>query len=172
MRLDIMLKAYEEVAPKRYREKQGLTYEQFEIGTVWEHRPGRTITEADNIWGSLLSMNQHPIHCDNSYAAKTEFGRALVNSAVSFAIVNGMTVASLSARAIANLGWDKVRLTRPVFVGDTLYAESTVLSKRLSRSRPNQGIVGIATQGINQDGEIVMTMERSFLVPSSSISTL
>lgn len=165
-----MPKAYEEISPRRYREKQGLTFEEFEIGTVWEHRPGRTITEADNIWGSLLSMNQHPVHCDDAYAGKTEFGRTLVNSAISFAIVNGMTVASLSAQAIANLGWDKVRLTKPVFVGDTLYAESTVLSKRLSRSRPNQGIVAISTQGINQDGEIFMTMERSFLVPSSGIS--
>ena len=164
-----MPRGYEEIAPRRDREKQGLTYDEFEVGTVWEHRPGRTITDADNIWGSLLSMNQHPAHCDDAYAATTEFGRTLVNSAISFAIVNGLTVASMSAQAIANLGWDKVRLTKPVFVGDTLYAESTVLSKRLSGSRPNQGIVGISTRGLNQNGEVVMTMERSFLVPSKPV---
>lgn len=154
------------VSTNRYRENQGLYFEDFEIRTVIEHLPGRTITEADNTWMTLLSLNRHPIHLDQKYAQEnSEFGKILVNSTVTFAIINGMTVERLSAKTIANLGWDKVKLVHPVFIGDTLYAESEILSKRESKSRPHQGIIKIRTIGKNQDHVCVISMERVFLIP-------
>ena len=154
-----------EVAPGRFRESYGRYFEDFEVGDIYEHRPGRTITEADNTWFTLLTMNTHPLHFDVEYAANTEFGRPLVNSALTLAIVAGMSVSDLSQKAIANLGWTDIRLTVPVFPGDTLYAESEVLSKRESKSRPTQGIVSARTVGMNASGTVVMTYDRSFLVP-------
>ena len=154
-----------EVAPGRFRESYGRYFEDFEVGDIYEHRPGRTITEADNSWFTLLTMNTHPLHFDVEYAANTEFGRPLVNSALTLAIVAGMSVSDLSQKAIANLGWTDIRLTAPVFPGDTLYAESEVLSKRESKSRPTQGIVSARTVGMNAAGTVVMTYDRSFLVP-------
>ena len=154
-----------EVAPGRFRESYGRYFEDFEVGDIYEHRPGRTITEADNTWFTLLTMNTHPLHFDVEYAANTEFGRPFVNSALTLAIVAGMSVSDLSQKAIANLGWTDIRLTAPVFPGDTLYAESEVLSKRESKSRPTQGIVSARTVGMNAAGTVVMTYDRSFLVP-------
>ena len=154
-----------EVGPNRYRESFGRHFEDFVVGDVYQHRPGRTISEADNTWFTLLTMNTHPLHFDAAYAAKTEFGRPLVNSALTLAIVAGMSVSDLSQKAIANLGWNDIRLTAPVFAGDTLYAESEVLSKRESKSRPNQGIVTVKTTGAKDDGTVFMTYERTFLVP-------
>ena len=154
-----------EVAPGRFRESYGRYFEDFEVGDIYEHRPGRTITVADNTWFTLLTMNTHPLHFDVEYAANTEFGRPLVNSALTLAIVAGMSVSDLSQKAIANLGWTDIRLTAPVFPGDTLYAESEVLSKRESKSRPTQGIVSARTVGMNASGTVVMTYDRSFLVP-------
>lgn len=153
------------IGEKRYREDFGRCYEDFEIGAVYEHRPGRTINEADNTWFTLLTMNQHPIHFDAAYAAKTEFKRLLVASPLSLAIVTGLTVSDISQKAIANLGWTDIKLTAPVYVGDTLYAESEVLDKRESRSRPTQGIVTVATRGLNQDDIEIMRFSRSILVP-------
>ena len=155
----------EEVKPGRYRESYGRYYEDFHVGDIYEHRPGRTITEADNTWFTLLTMNTHPLHFDAHYAKKTEFGRPLVNSALTLSIVAGMSVSDLSQKAIANLGWENIKLTAPVFAGDTLYAESEVLAKRESKSRPTQGIVSTRTTGVNADGTIVITYDRSFLVP-------
>jgi acyl dehydratase len=146
-------------------ETHGMYYEEFEVGTTIKHWPGRTISEVDNTWLTLLLMNKHPLHFDAEYAKGTEFGRILVNSAVTLALVGGMTVQTLSAKAVANLGWDRVRLKSPVFVGDTLYASSRILSKRESRSRPAQGIVTVETVGYKSSGEEVITFERSFLVP-------
>jgi itaconyl-CoA hydratase len=154
-----------EIGPQRYREDLGRYYEDFEVGDVYEHRPGRTITETDNIWFTNLTMNTHPVHFDYAYARKSEFGKPLVNSALTLAIVAGMSVSDTSQKAIANLGWDKIKLSSPVFAGDTLYAESEVLSKRESKSRPTQGIVTIKTTGKTDDGTVFMTYERSFLVP-------
>ena len=128
-----------EVGPRRFREEYGRSYEDFEVGDVYEHRPGRTITEADNTWFTLLTMNQHPLHFDRAYAAKSEFGRPIVNSCLTLSIVTGMSVSDVSQRAIGNLGWDRVRLTAPVFAGDTIYAETEVLAKRESKSRPEPG---------------------------------
>lgn len=151
--------------PGRFRESFGRYYEDFEIGHVYEHRPGRTLTETDNIWFTLLTMNTHPLHFDNAYAAKSEFGQALVNSCLTLSVVVGMSVSDVSQKAIGNLGWNDIRLTAPVFVGDTLYAESTVLAKRGSASRPTQGIVTVRTAGFKSEGVEVISFERTVLVP-------
>ncbi|HEX7037565.1 MAG TPA: MaoC family dehydratase [Pseudomonadales bacterium] len=153
------------VGERRYRESYGRYLEDFDIGDVYEHRPGRTITESDNTWFTLLTMNQHPLHFDREYAAKSEFGRVLVNSCLTLSIVTGMSVSDVSQKTIANLGWNDVRLTGPVFVGDTLYAESEVIDVRESRSRPTQGIVTIRTRGLKQDGSEVISFQRAMLIP-------
>ncbi|MDQ0993877.1 MaoC family dehydratase [Streptomyces sp. V3I7] len=154
---------YREVEPGRFREDEGLRYEDYVVGHVFEHRPGRTITATDNIWSSLLCLNQHPLHIDEVYASGTPFKRLLVSSLVTFGIVNGMTVKTISQKAVANLGWDSVRLQAPVFVGDTLYAETEIVSKRLSASRPGEGIVTVHTIGRNQDGVQVIEFDRTVL---------
>ena len=154
-----------EVGPQRYRERFGRYYEDFAVGDVYEHRPGRTITETDNTWFTLLTMNTHPLHFDAAYAAKSEFGRPLVNSCLTLSIVVGMSVSDISQKAVGNLGWTDIRLTAPVFVGDTIYAESEVLSKRESAKRPTQGIVTVRTTGRKADGIVFMTFERTVLVP-------
>ena len=160
-----MTQNWKEVGPNRYRETYGRYYEDFAVGDVYEHRPGRTITEYDNISFTLLTMNTHPLHFDSEYAKHSEFGKPLVNSALTLAIVAGMSVSDTSQKAIANLGWNDIRLTAPVFAGDTIYAESEVLEKRESKSRPNQGIVTIRTTGKKADGTVFMTYERSMLIP-------
>ena len=143
----------------------GRYYEDFAVGETYKHWPGRTLTAADNTWFTLLTMNRHPIHFDEEYAKGTEFGRPLVNSTLTLAIVTGMSVADVSQQAVANLGWTDIVMPAPVFNGDTLYAETTVLEKRESKSRPGQGIVGVATRAWKQDGTTVMTFKRTILVP-------
>lgn len=154
-----------EKAPHRIRATYGRYLEDFKVGDIYEHRPGRTITEVDNIHFSLMTMNSHPMHCDANFAAKSEFGQLLVNSALSLSIVVGMTVNDVSAKAIANLGWKEIRLVAPVFCGDTLYAETEVLEVRESKSRSTQGIVTTRTMGFNQDGVMVMEFIRMSLIP-------
>ena len=127
------------VGERRYRESFGRYFEDFEVGDVYEHRPGRTITESDNTWFTLLTMNQHPLHFDKEYAAKSEFGRPLVNSCLTLSMVAGMSVSDLSQKTIANLGWDRIKLSAPVFVGDTIYAESEVLAKTGVEVPPHPG---------------------------------
>jgi itaconyl-CoA hydratase len=153
-----------EVGPQRYRETFGRYYEEFVIGDVYEHRPGRTITETDNTWFTLLTMNTHPSHFDWEYAKETEFKRPLVCSPLTVAILVGMSVSDVSQKAVANLGWKEIRLTAPVFAGDTLYAESEVMDKRESEKRPQQGIVTIKTIGRNQDGVVVCEFLRTMLI--------
>ena len=153
------------VGARRTRESFGRYYEELEVGDVYEHRPGRTISEADNTWFTLLTMNNHPLHFDAVYAAKSEFGEPIVNSCLTLSIVVGMSVSDVSYKAIGNLGWNDIKLTAPVFAGDTLYAESEVLSKRESQSRPTQGIVTVRTRGRNQDDQVVISYERTILVP-------
>ncbi len=148
-----------------FRETFGRYYEQFEVGHKYEHRPGRTITETDNQWFTLLTMNTHPLHFDAEYAKASEFGQPLVNSTFTIAVIVGMTVTDVSQKAIANLGWDQISLTAPVFVGDTLYAESEVLAKRESKSRQNAGIVTVRTWGKKSDGTIVTEFDRKMLIP-------
>ena len=154
-----------EIAPNRYREEIGRYFEDFNVGDVYEHRPGRTISETDNSWFTLLTMNTHPLHFDAEYASKSEFGKPLVNSALTLAIVAGMSVSDTSQKAIANLGWTDIKLTAPVFHGDTIYAESEVLEKRESKSRPTQGVVTIRTTGTKADGTVFMTYVRTMLIP-------
>ncbi|MBL8058494.1 MAG: MaoC family dehydratase [Anaerolineales bacterium] len=141
----------------------GRVYEDFEVGDVYPHRLGRTITQADNIWFTLLTVNNNPIHFDAVYAAQTEFGRPLVDSTFTLALVTGLSVADLSQNAV-NLGWSEVRLPHPVFDGDTLYAQSEVLEVRASRSRPHMGIVRVRTIGYNQAGVTVIEFQRTLLV--------
>ena len=160
-----MVSIAKEVGPGHFRASAGRCFEEFTVGDVYEHRPGRTISEADNTWFTLLTMNQHPLHFDAAYGAATEFGRPLVNSCLTLAIVTGMSVADVSQKTVANLGWDKIRLTAPVFAGDTIYAESEVIGKRASASRPHHGIVTVRTTGKKADGTVFMTFERSCLIP-------
>jgi itaconyl-CoA hydratase len=156
--------AYRKVGDRRFREIAGLHWEDFEPGDVYEHRPGRTVLDVDNVWFTLLTMNTQQVHFDAAYADKTEWRKLLVDSTLTLSLLTGMSVRTVSAKVVANLGWDRVRATAPVFAGDTLYAESTVLSKRPSKSRPHQGIVTVATRGLNQDGVEVMSFERTMLV--------
>jgi itaconyl-CoA hydratase len=160
-----MTRTVDEISPGRFRESFGRYFEDFEVGHVYEHRPGRTVTETDNITFTLMTMNTHPLHFDNAYAARSEFGRALVNSCLTLSIVVGMSVSDVSQKAIGNLGWNDIKLTNPVFCGDTLYAESQVLAKRESASRPTQGIVTVKTVGLKADGTKVISFERTVLVP-------
>lgn len=160
-----MVKYMKEIGPQRYREVFGRDYEDFEVGDVYEHRPGRTISEADNTWFTLLTMNTHPLHFDAEYNKLTEFGKPLVVSTLTLSILVGMSVSDVSQKAIANLGWDDIKMSHPVFAGDTLYAESEVLEKRTSKSRPGQGLVTVRTTGKNQDGVVICTFLRTVLVP-------
>ena len=150
-----MVQNVKKIGKQRYRETFGRYYEDFVIGDVYEHRPGRTITETDNTWFTLLTMNTHPLHFDAEYAKASEFGKRLVASPLTVSLMVGMSVTDTSQKAIANLGWTDIQLTSPVFIGDTLYSESEVLDKRESKSRPTAGIVTIKTTGLNQDGKIV-----------------
>ena len=149
---------------RRFREDIGRNFEDFVIGDIYEHRPGRTISEADNTWFTLLTMNTHPLHFDKEYVKDSEFGQILVNSCLTLSIVAGMSVSDVSQKAIANLGWTDIKLPAPVFIGDTIYAESEVIDKRESNSRPTQGIVSIKTRGTKADGTVFMTFDRSMLV--------
>jgi itaconyl-CoA hydratase len=162
--METLLPAYKTVGDHRYRETSGLYYEDFVPGDVFEHRPGRTVLDVDNTYFTLLTLNIQEVHFDAAYAAKTEWKKMLVDSTFTLALLTGMSVRTVSAKVVANLGWDKVKATHPVFAGDTLYAESTVLSKRDSKSRPTQGIVTVSTRGINQNGIEVMSFERTMLV--------
>jgi itaconyl-CoA hydratase len=139
-------------------------FEDFAVGDVYEHKLGRTVTTADNLWFSLLTMNANPLHVDHHYSAQTEFGRPLVNSCFTLALVTGLSVPDVSQNAVANLGWHEVKLPHPVFEGDTIYARSEVLEVRPSRSRPNVGIVRVRSTGYNQDGVTVIEYERSVMV--------
>ena len=162
--MDGLLPAYKSVGDKRYRETSGLYYEDFTPGDVFEHRPGRTVLDVDNTYFTLLTLNVQQVHFDAAYAAQTEWKKMLVDSTFTLALLTGMSVRTVSAKVVANLGWDKVKATHPVFAGDTLYAETTILEKRESKSRPTQGIVTVSTRGINQDGKEVMTFERTMLI--------
>ena len=142
----------------------GRVYEDFEVGDVYEHPLGRTVIATDNIWFTCLTMNTNPIHFDAEYAGKTEFKKPLVNSCFTLSLVTGQSVTDLTMNAVANLGWDEVRLPHPVFEGDTIHARSEVLAARESKSRPNAGVVRVKTTGVNQDGATVIEFTRTFMV--------
>jgi itaconyl-CoA hydratase len=143
---------------------QGRFYEDFEVGDVYRHGLGRTITQADNIWFTLLTQNTARVHFDAHYAEQTEFGRPLVNSTFTIALVTGQSVNDVSYNVMANLGWDDVRLPNPLFEGDTVYSSSEVVSLRESKSRPQVGIVTVRTTGTNQSGTPVITFNRTVMV--------
>lgn len=142
---------------------QGRVYEDFEVGDIYQHALGRTVTQTDNIWFTLLTVNPNPIHFDAHYAAQTSFGQPLVDSTFTLALVTGLSVSDISQNGI-NLGWDEVRLPAPVYEGDTIYAQSELLSKRESKSHPDRGIIQVKTTGYNQDGITVLTFKRSIMV--------
>ena len=152
--------------------QKGNFYEDFVVGQVYRHQLGRTIGEVDNRWFSLLTMNTNQLHFNADYAEKSEHGRELVNSGLTVALVLGISVADISQNAIANLGWKEIRLTAPVFVGDTLYGESIITGLRPSASRPQAGIVTCATRGLNQRGEQVLDFERTFMVWRSAADAI
>ncbi len=143
---------------------RGRFFEDFEVGDIYRHPLGRTVTTTDNIWFTLLTQNTAPIHFDHNYAAQTEFGKPLVDSTFTVALVTGQSVTDVSQNVMANLGWDEIRLPAPVFEGDTIYSQSEVLEKRESKSRINVGIVTVKTTGYNQDGTVVVTFNRTLMV--------
>jgi acyl dehydratase len=148
---------------------RGRLLEDFEVGAVYRHWPGRTITATDNSWFTLLTMNTHPLHFDEAYAAGTQFGKPLVNSCLTLSIVVGMSVRDVSQAAVANLGFGKIDLLAPVYNGDTLYASTEVLNVRSSRSNPMNGIVEVRTVAVNQDSVEVLRLERAVLVPRKAL---
>ena len=143
---------------------KGRFFEDFEVGDVYEHPLGRTVLPVDNSWFTLLTQNTAELHFDAHYASATEWGRPLVDSTFTLALVTGQSVTDVSQNVMANLGWDEVRLPAPVFEGDTIYSESEVLEVRESKSRPNVGVVTVRTKGYNQDGVVVITFKRVLLV--------
>jgi acyl dehydratase len=149
------------IAPKEWR---GRFFEDLEVGDVYRSRLGRTVTQTDNIWFTLLTLNTNQVHFNEVFAAGTRFGRPLVNSTLTLALITGMSVPDTSENATANLSWTDIRLPKPVYEGDTLWAESEVLEKRESQSRPTVGIVGVRTRGVNQRREVVIEFRRTFMV--------
>ncbi len=159
-----MAKYAEKVGDNRYRERFGRYFEDFEQGDIYEHRPNRTLTETDNTWFTLLTMNTHPMHFDAEYAKHSEFRKCIICSPLTVAVLVGMSVTDVSQKAIANMGWTDIKMTHPLFAGDTLSGESEVLNKRESRSRPNAGLITVKTRGFNQDKILVCEFERTILV--------
>jgi itaconyl-CoA hydratase len=148
-------------APKEWL---GRYFEDIEVGDVYRSRIGRTISEADNTWFTLLTCNTNQVHFNAEFASRTTFGQMLVNSCLTLSIVVGLTVPDTSENAMANLAWDAISLPNPVFVGDTLWAESEILETRESASRPNVGIVAMRSRGVNQRGEVVVEFRRTFMI--------
>lgn len=142
----------------------GRLYEDFSIGDIYYHPFGKTVTQADNQWFTLLTQNVSKTHVDVNFAQATEFGKPLVNSTFTLALVTGQSTIDLSMNVFANMGWDDVRMPKPVYEGDTIYSRSKVLSLRDSSSRPNLGLVTVATEGFNQDGTVVLSFRRTFMI--------
>jgi len=159
-----MVHNVKQISDQRFRETFGRYYEDFNVGDIYEHRPGRTITATDNTWFTLLTMNTHPMHFDQEYAKGSEFGKIIVCSPLTVALMVGMSVTDISQKAVANLGWTDIKMTHPLFVGDTLMAESEVLEKRESKSRPGAGLVTCRTDGYNQDEKLVCSFNRTILI--------
>ncbi len=155
--------------PKRVVLQRGLWFEELEPGTVYAHRPGRTLTEADNVLFSTLTMNSQPLHLDAAYSAGQPFGQRLVNSMLTLAVMVGQSVGQLTqGTLVAQLGLTDVAFPLPLFHGDTLYSQTRVAAKRISGSRPGQGIVTLEHAGFNQDGAVVATFSRTALMWTES----
>lgn len=156
------------IAPNRFRETFGRHYEDMRIGEVYEHRPGKTVTEAEAQLFAAITLNTHPLHIDREYAAATEFGRPVVCSGFTIALLIGLSQTDIGQKLVADLGWGEVRLSLPVFPGDTLYGETEVLEMRDSQSRPDAGVVTVQTTGRNQEGRVVCTLQRTLLIAKRS----
>ena len=165
-----MVQTVKKIGEGRYRETFGRYFEDFEVGDVYEHRPGRTITQTENIWFTLLTMNTHPMHFDEEYAKASEFGQCIICSPFTVGLMVGMSVTDVSQKAVANLGWSDIKMTHPLYAGDTLIAESKVLAKRESNSRPGAGIVTVETLGFNQDEKLVCSFSRTMLIAKRGFS--
>lgn len=150
-----------DAAPKEWR---GRFFEDFEVGDRFRSRLGRTVTETDNTWFTCLTMNTNQVHFNAAYAERTRFGRPLVNSTFTLALITGLTVPDTSENATANLAWTDIKLPKPVYAGDTLWAESEILETRESASNPNVGIVTMRSRGVNQRGEVVIEFRRTFMI--------
>ncbi|MEA2333298.1 MAG: itaconyl-CoA hydratase [Thermoleophilaceae bacterium] len=157
------MSADREPAPKEWL---GRFFEDFEVGDLFRSRLGRTVTETDNVWFTCLTMNTNQMHFNDEYARRTRFGKPLVNSTFTLALVTGLTVPDTSENATANLAWTDIRLPAPVFVGDTIWAESEITGVRASETRPEVGIVEMRSRGVNQRGEVVVEFRRTFMVYS------
>ncbi len=142
----------------------GMCYEDFEVDRIYRHRFGRTITEPDNVWFTLLTLGLNQIHFNYDYAARTPFGKPIVPSPFTLAVITGLSATDFGQNTVANLGWLEVTLPHPVVAGDTLYARTRVLAKRVSASRPYAGIVDVKTEGYNQHGTVVITFRRTLMV--------
>lgn len=147
------------------RENFGKYFEELEVEDVYKHWPGKTISESDNNLFSLLTMNHHPLHSDKQYCKSQPYKKILVCGPLVISIVVGMTVSEISGKAIANLDYERITHDRPVFIGDTIYAETEILEKRESKSKPDRGIVYVETRAYNQDGNKVLTLRRHVLIP-------
>lgn len=147
----------------------GRYLEDFNVGDVYKHWPGRTITEYDDVLFCMLTMNHHPLHIDASYAAGTQYGKQVVVGTLVYSLAFGLSVPDTSGKAIANLEVEEIKHLAPTFHGDTIYAETTVLDKRESRSQPDRGIVYVETRATNQRGEQVLTFKRRFMVPKRPV---
>lgn len=151
------------------RERFGRYFEDFEVGDVFKHWPGKTIFESDNNLFSLLTMNHHPLHLDTNYCKNQKYGKILVCGPLVISIVVGMTVSDISGMAIANLDYEKISHNGPIFIGDTLYAQTEILEKRESKSKPDQGIIYVETKAFNQNNQIVLTLRRHVLLPKRGV---
>jgi len=151
--------------PTRVRPgREGRYLEDFAVGDIYRSRFGRTVSESDNLLFTHLTLNTNPLHFDHRCAARSRWGRVLVNSTFTLSLIVGMTVPDVSENAVANLGWEDITMPNPVFLGDTLYAQTEVLEKRESKSNPGAGIVRVRTRGVNQDGKTVIDFTRSIMV--------
>jgi acyl dehydratase len=155
----------------QHAERGGPYLENFEVGDAFRSRIGRTVTETDNVWFTCLTMNTNQVHFNTPYARAGRYERPLVNSCFTLALITGLTVPHTSESAVANLGWSDVSLPRPVFVGDTLWAETEVLEVRRSDSNPSAGIVSVRSRGVNDRGEVVIEFRRAFMVPRRAAAT-
>ena len=147
----------------------GRSYEEFEVGAVYKHWPGKTVTEYDDHLFCLLTMNHHPLHLDSHFAAETtEFGKNVVVGNYIYSLLLGMSVADVSGKAIANLEVESLKHLKPTFHGDTIYGETEVLEKTPSKSKDDRGIVHVQTKGYKQDGTVVCVFRRKVMVPKFS----
>ena len=147
------------------KQQFGHYLEEYRVGDIYKHWPGKTITESDNNLFTLLVMNHHPVHLDKKYCETHPHGKIVVVGTLVLSLVAGMSVSEISGKAIANLDYEKITHDGPVFIGDTIYCETEILKVRESRSKPDRGIIYVETRAFNQDGRKVLTLRRHVLIP-------